>query len=78
MHTIYELTEEERATMLKLIGMGLVVRTGDHGRALLAADMAVKCMEGMSRSLRRNGYEGAATQADEMIAHERGVLPATV
>jgi hypothetical protein len=78
MKTIYDLTEAERATMLKLIEMKLVVRTGDHAKALLAASEAVHWMEGMAKSLRRNGYEGAAVAADKMIAHVREIIPATV
>ncbi len=69
-HTIYELSEAERATMLKLIEMGLVVKVGDHSRVKTVLRESVQFMEGCAASLKKHGHKISA-EAMEAFVRDR-------
>ena len=64
---IYELTEAERATMLKLINEGLVVSLGKHASVKRDLADAIRMLKGIAASSRKNGYEGAAVAVENML-----------
>lgn len=57
---IYELTEEERAVMRKLVDGKHVVTIGEHARVKEAARNAADFLHKISATLVKYGYEGAA------------------
>ena len=73
MKTIYDLTEAERATMLKLIQMGLVVRIGVYAKLKDELAAAVQMLQGVAKSCRKQGFPGAAEAVEGMLADVLGI-----